>query len=190
VATQGFRGQWIGVAGIALAAALIAGPRSAAGTGADAASDVAVKAVFLYNFAKFATWPALLPDAPLVACVVGDERIADALVETVRGQTVSGHTLAVRRSRDSATWSICHLLFISDAETQRSAGGLDGIKTLAVLTVSDRQGFAQTGGIIEFYVEGARMRFAINLDAAERSGLHLSSRLLGLAKVLRDGHVQ
>jgi hypothetical protein len=190
VATQGFRSQWIGVAGVALAAALLASPRIAAGTGADVASDVPVKAVFLYNFVKFATWPALLPGAPIIACVVGDERIADALVETVRGQTISGHTFAVRRSRDSATWSTCHLLFIADAETQRSAAGLDEIKRLAVLTVSDRQGFAQAGGIIEFYVEGARMHFAINVDAAERSGVHLSSRLLGLAKVVRDGLVQ
>ena len=64
------------------------------------------------------------------------------------------------------------------------------IKTLPVLTVSDGKGFSQAGGIIELYVEGGRMRFAINVDAAERSGLRLSSRLLGLAKVVRDGHVQ
>jgi hypothetical protein len=67
---------------------------------------------------------------------------------------------------------------------------LDGIKTLPVLSVSDGKGFSQSGGIIELYVEGGRMRFAINVDAAERSGLHLSSRLLGLAKVMRSGHVQ
>ena len=52
------------------------------------------------------------------------------------------------------------------------------------------KGFAQAGGMIELYVEGGRMRFAINMDAAERSGLRLSSRLLGLAKVIRTGHVQ
>ena len=34
------------------------------------------------------------------------------------------------------------------------------------------------------------MRFAINVDAADRSGLRLSSRLLGLAKIVRDSHVQ
>jgi hypothetical protein len=56
-----------------------------------------------------------------------------------------------------------------------------------VLTVGDGRGFAQAGGIIELYVEAARIRFAINVDAAERSGVRLSSRLLGLAKVVRDG---
>ena len=58
---------------------------------------------------------------------------------------------------------------------------------LPVLTVGDGKGFSHAGGIIELFVEGGKMRFAINMDAAERAGLHLSSRLLGLAKVVRDG---
>jgi hypothetical protein len=33
-----------------------------------------------------------------------------------------------------------------------------------------------------------QMRFAINVDAAEGSGLHLSSRLLGLAQIIRTTH--
>ncbi len=157
---------------------------------AQTAAEPALKAAFLYNFAKFAEWPALPSGAPIVVCVVGDDGIAAALGETVRGQNISGHTLAVSLPQDSATWRVCHLLFIADAETRRSAGGLGAIKTLPVLTVSDGKGFSQTAGIIELYVEGDRMRFAINVDAAERSGLRLSSRLLGLAKVVRNGHLQ
>jgi hypothetical protein len=184
------RGRWLGVASIALAATLIAAPGTAAGNGPDVASDVAVKAALLYNFAKFTEWPALPSGAPIVVCIVGDDGIAAALVETVRGQNINGHTLDVSRPQDSATWRICHLLFIANAETRRSADGLGGIKTLPVLTVSDGKSFSQADGIIELYVEGGRMRFAINVDAAEGSGLHLSSRLLGLAKVIRNGHVQ
>ena len=59
-----------------------------------------------------------------------------------------------------------------------------------VLTVSDGKGFAQTGGIIELFIEDGRMRFAINLDAMEQTGVRLSSRLLGLAKVVRNPHDQ
>src|ERR1700674_1790377 len=64
----------------------------------------AVKAAFLYNFAKFAEWPALLSGARLVVCIVGDDEVAGALVETVRGQNISGHTLDIWRTQDSATW--------------------------------------------------------------------------------------
>jgi uncharacterized protein DUF4154 len=185
-----FRRAWPGIASIALVATLTVGPRIAAGNGADVAPDVAVKAAFLYNFAKFAEWPALSSGAPILVCIVGDDGIAAAFIETVRGQNISGHTLDVSRPQDSTMWRVCHVLFIADVETRRSAGGLGGIKTLPVLTVSDGKGFSQAGGIIELYVEGGRIRFAINVDAAEQSGLRLSSRLLGLAKVIRNDHVQ
>jgi hypothetical protein len=174
---------------IALAASLIAAPGIAAGQTAVAAG-VAVKAAFLYNFAKFTEWPAIAPGAIIAVCVVGDEAIADALVTTVRGQKINGHALDVWRPQDIATWRTCHLLFVAEPETRRFAGALSELKTLPVLTVSDVRNFSQAGGIIELYVDGGRMRFAINLDAAERSRLNLSSRLLGLAKVVRNGHVE
>ena len=186
----------LGAAIIALAAMCIAAPGIAAGGtasvpgGAEATQEVAVKAAFLYNFAKFTEWPALASGAPIAICVAGDDGVAAVLVEIVRGQNISGHALEVRVSQDSTTWRVCHLLFIADAEIRRSAIGLGGVAALPVLTVSDGKGFSQEGGIIELYVEGGRMRFAINLDAVERSGLRLSSRLLGLAKVVRSGHVQ
>jgi hypothetical protein len=220
MSTRRFRGGWPGVASIALAATLAAEPALAAGNGADVAPDVGsssmtpepagvdestmsaisqsdwrasspvVKAAFLYNFAKFVEWPALPAGAPIVVCLVGNDGIAGAFAETVRGQNIAGHSFDVWVLQDSARWRACNLLFIADAEIRRSAGGLNEIKTLPVLTVSDGKGFSLAGGIIELFVEDERMRFAINLDAADRSGLRLSSRLLGLAKVIRNSHVQ
>ena len=183
-----FRKSTLSLAPLALAIVSAVAPAYAAA--GDVADDVAVKAAFLYNFAKFAEWPALAPGGAIALCVVGDDRIANALVETVRGQNISGHALEVSRPQDSATWRSCHLLFVANAETKRAAGGLNGIKTLPVLTVSDGKAFSQTGGIIELFVEGGRMRFAINVDAVEGAGLRISSRLLGLAKVTRNGHGQ
>ena len=165
---------------------LVAASASAAGSGDDVASEIAVKAAFLYNFAKFTEWPRLPVRSAIVVCVAGDDGVATAFVETVRGQNIRGHAIEVRRPRDSAAWKTCQVLFVGEAESRRSAGGLSAIKTLPVLTVSDGRNFSQGGGIIELYVEAGRMRFAINVDAAERSGLHLSSRLLGLAKVVRS----
>jgi hypothetical protein len=150
------------------------------------AAEPALKAAFLFNFAKFAEWPALPPGDPLVVCVVGDDRIAAALVETVRGEHISGHPIDVRRPQDSATWRMCHVLFIEGTETRRYEGGLDGVKSRPVLTVSDGKDFSRATGIIELYVEAGRLRFAINVDAAERSGLRLSSHLLGIARVVHN----
>jgi hypothetical protein len=174
----------------AMLMAFVVGASPSALTTSDAVAPSALRAVLIYNFAKFTEWPALPASAPIVVCVVGDDAVATALAETVHGQNIGGRSLEVTRPQDTARWRLCQLLFIADAEARRSASGLDGIKTLPVLTVSDDKGFARDSGIIEFYVEGGRMRFAINVDAIERSGLHLSSRLLGLAKIIRSGNAQ
>jgi hypothetical protein len=153
------------------------------------ASDVSVKAALLFNFARFTEWPALPAGGPIAVCVVGDEGVAAALAETVRGQNIAGHALVARRPGDIAAWGGCHVLFIAAGEAAGAADALSAIGRLAVLTVSDGKGFSQAGGIIELYVEDERMRFAITVDAARRSGLRLSSRLLGLARITRSDDV-
>jgi hypothetical protein len=169
---------------VALVLTLLLTPAVARGQAA-AASDVAVKAAFIFNFAKFTEWPALPPAAPINICIAGDEPMAVALAQTVREQKIGGHGLAVVRPVDSTAWPDCQVLFIA-ANATVSAAVLDALRPLPVLTVSDRKGFSQTGGVIELYLEAGRMRFAINVDAAEDAGLRLSSRLLALARVVRS----
>jgi hypothetical protein len=170
----------------AIALALLSATSVPAAAAGDAASDVAVKAALLFNFAKFAEWPQLAAGAAIDVCVTGDDAVAAALVDIVHGQKLNGHTLEVTRPRDSTTWKTCEVLFVAAADAKKAGAGIEAIRTLPVLTVSDGRGFADAGGIIETYLENGRMRFAINVDAMERSGLRLSSRLLGLARVIRD----
>lgn len=164
---------------------------SASGVSAQKVGDEAVvKAAFLFNFVKFTEWDVLPAGAPVVLCVVGDNAVMAAVSDAVKGQQVAGRGLDVTRPRDGAAWSSCQMLFIAGAEVGRSSIALDRLRERPVLTVSDGVAFARTGGIIELYREGDRMRFAINPGAAERAGLRISSRLLGLAKIIREGHVQ
>lgn len=174
-----------GLATVALAVAVLTTPVHTV-TPSQAAPDVAVKAAFIYNFAKFTEWPAMSPGAPIILCVAGDDDIASALVQTVRGRDINGHALEVWRPEASTTWRACGVLFITSAELRRAGGRLAEVRPLPVLTVSDHDGFARAGGLIELYVEGGRMRFAINVDAVKRSKLRLSSRLLGLAKIVTN----
>ena len=149
-------------------------------------SPEAVKAAFLFNFAKFTNWPAFEPGAPLELCVVGDNRVATALADTVRGHQVGDRLVRVREMGSDGPLQSCHMLFVSKSETRSAQGVLDGLKTLPVLTVSDDRGFSRSAGIVELFIDSGRMRFAINIKAGTRSGLHLSSRLLGLARIEGD----
>jgi hypothetical protein len=159
---------------------------TSSGRRAEAAADVEVKAGLLFNFAKFGAWPAMAAGTPIVLCVVGSEEIATVLADTARGVTIGGHALEVRRPESTAAWHACHILFVADSASRLGADGIRVISELPILTVSDGKGFSRAGGVIEFYIQDERMRFIINLDALDRAGVRLSSRLLGLAKTIRD----
>ncbi len=149
-----------------------------------------LKAALLINFARFAVWPDIQAEAPLTLCVFGDDRVADALLVSVRGQKIDKHVLVVSTLSAGAPVRGCHVLFLSGSELWRSGPLLESARLLPVLTVSDGSTFARSTGMIELFTESGRIRFAVNVDAVQRSKLALSSRLLGLAKVVRDESVQ
>ena len=165
----------------------LAAPPSAAQ--AQTATAPALKAAYLYNFAKFTTWSgeALGPAEPLVLCVLNDRAVNDALASLTKDRSIEGHALVVRGMRhDSPTLGACRILFVAGLDGPGSAAFLDGVAGKPMLTVSDLEGFAEGGGIAGFFVEGGTLRFAINLDATQRAGLHLSSKMLSLAKIVKE----
>jgi uncharacterized protein DUF4154 len=156
----------------------------------DTASASALKAAFLYNFVKFIEWPAdaVPPSAPLTLCVVGDRLVADALEDVVRGRAVGGHDLTVRRPRlEDNTIHSCQVLYVSGLDERQSIELIDRLSGSPLLTVSDGERFAQLGGVAHFFVDAGKMRFAVNLQSAQRARLAVSSKLLGLAVVVKDG---
>jgi hypothetical protein len=152
----------------------------------DARSDTTVKAVFLFNFAKFTEWPSRGAAGPLTLCVVGDPRVARELAGTTRGQRIGDRSILVSEIRIDGPVQSCHLLFVSQSEVRKARDVLVILKRLPILTVSDDQGFARADGIIEFFIDSERMRFAVNTGAVDRAGIRLSSRLLGLARIDGD----
>ena len=143
-----------------------------------------VKAVFLFNFAQFVTWPSQQPsDAPFVIGILGDDPFGSYLDETVRGEKVNNRSLTIQRFRRNAEARNCNILFIGQSERDRVAQILSSRKGRSVLTVSDIDGFADLGGMIQFFTEKNKIRMRINLDAVKAGNLKISSKLLRVAEV-------
>jgi hypothetical protein len=168
-----------------LAAILLIGAATLVG---QSAPLTVLKAAFLFNFANFSDWPAdhLLPGQALSLCVIGDGAVADALSETIRGRTVKGHELTVEVLKADGNIRACHLLYASGFDTSVIAQLVQVLRGAAVLTVSDSDKFAESGGVAQLIVENDRMRFAINPAAATRARIRLSSKLLNLARMVKD----
>ncbi len=146
-----------------------------------------VKAAFLLNFARFVEWPAtqtvgVAGNSPLTICIAGDDPFGGTLDRLARGEAVNGRPVVIRRfwQREST----CQILFVSGSERDlfRALGRAEP----GVLTVGEDAAFLTEGGMINFVVEDRRVRFDVNLKAAERASVRISSRLLSVARsVLR-----
>ena len=112
--------------------------------------------------------------------------MAKALEEATAGRDVDGHPLTARSVDIEGPVQACHVVYVEDADGRRTLQLLERVKDKPILTVSDLNNFAQMGGVANLFIEGGKMRFAVNVDALHRSKLRLSSRLLSLAKIVKD----
>ena len=149
-----------------------------------------VKAACLYNFAANTEWPVeafATPDAPLVVGLVGEVPFGALFERGVQDKTVQGRRILVRHLDPSADPVGCHVLFLAALGETRLASLLAIAAAQPVLTVGEAEGFAQSGGIINFIKVGGSVRFEVNTAAAARAHLKLGSQLLKLAVIVKDG---
>jgi len=176
-----------GRASIIVLAALIQGlvpAAPAAGQPLQSTLEYSVKANYLVRFAAFVEWPAqsfATNRAPVVICVVGRDPFEGALERAARAQTAHGRALAVRRPATAEAAADCHILYVG-----RGGDSLIPAGEPAVLVVTDAAATANRG-MIHFVIADDRVRFHIDLQAASRSRLSISSRLLNLALSVRGG---
>jgi hypothetical protein len=164
-----------------------------------------VKAAFMYNFLKFVNWPKEKMDQDantIIIGIVGDDPFGSA-ADIFNGKTIEDRQVVVKRfegahqlkdmsendkNKRAEQLRKCHLLFVCASEQKSFQDIINIVSTYGVLTVGDSENFIESGGIVNFFLEDNKIRFDINLDSAEKSGLEMRSQLLRLArKVVKDG---
>jgi hypothetical protein len=177
---------------VALILALILAPALPLQAQITQANEYQLKAAFLLNFAKFVDWPDKSfadAQAPFVVCVIGHDPFGSVLDDNLSGKSVRNRTVTVVRfpatgSPEAARH--CQIAFISSSEKIHLHDVIAAFQGQSVLLVGDADGFVESGGAIEFVLEEDHIRFVINPDAANRADLQVSSKLLALARIVRD----
>ena len=151
-------------------------------------TEYEVQAAYLSNFGRFVEWPAR-PGAnerdPFYVCVLGQDPFGPLLDAALKGETIGGAPMAARRVSSAADAANCRIVFVNSTKDSELKGILATLRNFKALTVSDTFDFTRQGGMIQFVLEGNRVRFEINLAAAQRAGLTLSSQLLKVAVAIR-----
>ena len=143
-------------------------------------TEYQVKAAYLYNFGKFMNWnrPG---DAQFDVCILGEDPFGSDFDSVIANATINGKKVAGHRIAKAQDGEGCEIAFIAQSEGARLDRDLAALNKLKVLTVSDIPDFLQHGGIIQFVEADHKVRFEVNLKAAEEDGFTLSSELLKVA---------
>jgi len=155
---------------------------------AQSLSEHEAKIACLYNFAKFVEWPTdALPSRTAISfCVLGDSALATDLEEAARGREVGGHKVTVSAVNADSPLRGCHVLYVTGLDQKHTEHVLATTAGAPTFTVSDAPRFAERGGVATLAFESGRMRFAFNVNTAQRAHLAISSRLLALATIIKD----
>ena len=156
------------------------------GARAQSAGEYELKAAFLYKFAGFVQWLDDPGKSAICIGVVGQDPFGTVLNAAVDGKSLNGRSFTVRRSGNARDLMGCQIVFISASENSRLRAILNQLQP-DVLTVGDMPGFCKAGGVIGFELVDHRVRLRINLAAAQRDRLQISSKLLNLARLVEGG---
>ena len=111
----------------------------------------------------------------------GENPFGDALERIAKQKTLIGRRIEVRQISDPAQCGQCQILFVprsisgaAEAELFKAVAGKP------VLLVGESPGFAERGGVINFYYSGSNVRFELNPENGTANQLSLNAKLLTL----------
>lgn len=165
-----------------------AGGMGGMGGSGGGASEQRVKAAFLYKFLGYVDFPRnAFPDgdAPLTIGMVGADDMVPDVVRVVSGRSVGQRKISVRALREFEVGTPVHLLFIGGHDAAR-VGRLIR-QANAPLVVTECEDGLRQGSTINFRMIDDRVRFDVAVDAADRNGIKMSSRLLTVANRVQKG---
>ncbi|MEK7793768.1 MAG: YfiR family protein [Candidatus Hydrogenedentota bacterium] len=148
-----------------------------------------VKAAFVLKFVRFVEWPEgafETPDSPLRIGIAGNRKVYDALSELAAAEADHGRKFEVIYSEDGRELGTCQIAYFGRELAGTVTAALGRLGEASVLTIGDSDEFTSSGGVIRLYEKSRKMSMEINVSAAERAELKISSKLLELATVVRD----
>ncbi len=155
--------------------------------GAGEASEAHIKAAIVYKVTKFVTWPgdSLATTGPCTLGIVGEGEVQAAL-RGLENRLVAGRPLAIVDVSDPDALERCHIVYFGSGSEAVADSMVEALANAPILTVSDTEGFAEGGGMLELVRQRNRIGFAINKAAVDRSGVRFGSQLLKMAHIVGE----
>ena len=151
---------------------------------ADTPSPSDIKAAFLFNFTRFVSWPDSPAEAPFLIGIVGTDPFEGQLATILAGRSVGTRRIEVRTVEGAANAGGCQVVFLGLRQNGPLTEILRSVADKPVLTVGDGEAFCRAGGVIAFTLQDDKIKLCVNLEAAARAHLKVSSQLLKIATIV------
>jgi len=147
----------------------------------------AVRAAYVFNLTKYIEWP--VAGNELVIGFEGDRPTGEVFQKLIDGRTVDSRQIRVVLFPSDEELEKCHVVYLTDVEEKKTRNLLGKLGTRSVLTVGESPNFLRAGGVVGLVNSGDQIQIQVNVDAAQRAGIRISSRLLNLAVIVRERQV-
>jgi hypothetical protein len=147
-----------------------------------------VKAGYIEKFTHFVQWPEMSDkndstDTFKIA-VIGKNIFGKDLGEIFSKIKIKDSPVKISYISSVDEIDKCMILFISESEKNNLDKILHYTTGRPILTISDSKGFGLNGVIINMFTEGNYIRYEINRNTLEKSGLIINSLLLNFAVII------
>ena len=149
------------------------------------------KATYLYNVTKFISWPDDKSDT-FNLCILGKDPFG-SIINSIENRTVKNKPIRLFRYQSIKEIKACHIVYFGElTKTEAIAdASFNGVLSIASfdssLTVSEREYFTHSGGMIAFILKQGKVKLQINVQALRKSGLEVSAKLLEVAEIYEGG---
>lgn len=148
--------------------------------------EYAIKTAFLYRSLHYVEWSTKNTDENLIViCITKFDKFSER-IQSLHKRAVNGRTISLRKIKSYDGINECDALYIPKEKSAKLRQTLNKLENNNILTISDRQGFAKHGVILNFPVENQKVIIEINIDAANKQNIRFSAKLLRIAKIVGD----
>ncbi|PIP80665.1 MAG: hypothetical protein COW84_03995 [Gammaproteobacteria bacterium CG22_combo_CG10-13_8_21_14_all_40_8] len=149
-----------------------------------------INVAFLWNFILYTNWEQV-KSSTLNLCTFGKISFENE-IEILGNKVVNKKALQIKSlPTDDTDYNQqlfnCQILFFSEEVSDEDLLKVfASIKDRPILTVANKEGFIDTGGMINLIQIENKKRFEVNLDSARTAGIIFSSKMLKLSHRIID----
>ena len=142
-----------------------------------------VRSAYVFNLVKYVEWPPSRNE--IVIAYVGDAESGALMQKMLSGRSSEEHTIRVLVMPTEADLARCSVVYVAGANQVETRKLLDRIREMNVLTIGESEAFVREGGVVALVKADDHIQIQVNLEAAQRAGVHISSHVLSLANIVQ-----